>query len=69
MAWLPSSILADEGIGEDDELSGDRDEDDFWGFSTGCEALMEGLHFGIEAAGAERGEIENAAHGWASAPR
>src|SRR5580658_5925512 len=71
MVWhaqLPGSIFADECVGEDNELSGDGDESEFWRFSSGPETLIEGLHISVKACGAEGCEIEDAAHGWASAP-
>src|ERR1700738_252034 len=67
-AHLPSSILADQGICEDRELSSDGDKGDFRWLSAGPETPVEGLHVGIEASGAEGCEIENTAHGRSSAP-
>src|SRR5580700_5936784 len=67
-SWLPVSVFGDESICEDDELSGNGDQGDLWRFSMLSQALVEGLHVGIKARGAERGEIEDAAHDGASAP-
>src|SRR3974390_2190001 len=70
MLWglrLPHAILADQGVGEDDELAGDGDEGGLWRFAGGSQALVEGAHIGIEARGAEGGEIEDAAHAGAAA--
>ena len=67
-AQLPGSIFADEGVGKDDELSGDGDKGGFWRFSSCCETLIEGPHIDIEPSGAKGGKIKDAAHGRASTP-
>src|SRR6266511_4602928 len=45
MFWrlrLPHSILGDQGVGEDEEFSGDCDDGDLWGLSADCQTLIEG---------------------------
>src|SRR5262249_24343874 len=71
MFWrlrVPHSILADQGVCEDDELSGHRDESDLGGFPAGFEALVERLHVGVEARGRYGRKIEDATDTGASAP-
>src|SRR5262249_25205345 len=57
--WLPSSILADQRVCKDDELASNGDDGGLWGLSGGSQALVEGVHIGIEAGSRERGEIGN----------
>ena len=64
---LPSSVLGDEEVGEDGELSGDGDEGELGGLSVGAQASVEGSDIGVVAGGGEGGEIEHAAHRGAAA--
>src|SRR5438105_3173097 len=43
----PDSVLADEGIGEDGELSGDGDDDELWGFSGSGHPKVESFHVSV----------------------
>src|SRR5260370_20316596 len=71
MFWrlmLPSSVFVDQGISEDDELSGDRDEGNLCGFSALCQAEIEGFHIGIDASSRHGSEVEDPAHTRPTAP-
>jgi len=48
--WLPHSIVADQGVGEYDELAGDGDDRGLGRFAGGSQPLVEGAHVGVEAA-------------------
>ena len=61
------SLVADEGVGEDEELSHDCDDGDFWGFTGRDHGLVFGLEFRVEADGAEGWHIEGASGSRASA--
>src|SRR5262245_10128705 len=70
MFWrlrLPSSILGDQRVCKDDELARDGDDGGLWGFADGSQALVEGMHIGIEAGSREGGEIEDGSYARASA--
>src|SRR5688572_24660437 len=64
---LPGSILADERIGEDDELAGNRDEGGLGRFASGSQPLVEGADVGIKPGCREGGEIEGPSQAWAPA--
>src|SRR5262249_8591686 len=71
MFWrlrLPHSILADQGVCEDDEFSGDGDESDLGRLSAGCETLIEGLQVGVEARRRECGQIQDTPDAGTTAP-
>jgi hypothetical protein len=51
--FLPGSVFGDEGIGEDDELSRDRDESDLGFFAIVPQALVKRLQSGVAATGGE----------------
>jgi hypothetical protein len=65
---LPLSVLADERVCENDELSHDGGERDFGLFAVCDEAVVEGLERGVEAGGGDRGHIERAPRTWARPP-
>ena len=65
---LPQSILADEGVGEGDELSHDGGEGDFGLLSVAEKAYVEGLQVGIEAGCGEGGHVDAGAQAGAPAP-
>src|SRR5690349_19373861 len=65
---LPESVLDDEGIGEDDELAGHRDDGDLGGLAVSDKAIEEGFHIGIEAGCRDGGEIQNAPHVGSATP-
>src|SRR6202521_2914997 len=56
---LPETIGADEGVGEDNELTGDGDESLLFGLSVCGQALEESLHGLIEALGGDGSQIED----------
>ena len=58
---LPDAIVADEDVGEDDELAHDGDERDLCGLPLGAEAIVDGLEVGVEARGRERRQVKGAA--------
>jgi hypothetical protein len=69
MTWrlvLPKAVLADEGVCENEELSGDGHEGDLVRPPCGSEPLIKSLHWRIAAFGAERAEIQNTARRGAS---
>src|ERR1700674_5577268 len=57
--FLPETIGADEGVGEDNELAGDGDESLLFGLSVCGQALEESLHGLIEALGGDGSQIED----------
>src|SRR5438105_6561799 len=65
---LPHSAFADEDVGEHDELSGDGNDGELGGFSSGDEATEEGFHIGVKAGGGDGGEIEDAPYVGLAAP-
>src|SRR5579885_3270678 len=66
--WGPGGGALDDGIGEDDELSGAGDEGEFVGFAAGGEAAVEGDKGGVPAeGGGQGGGIEGAAQALAAA--
>ena len=64
---LPESILTDEGIGENCELSHDGGDGDFGLFSAGDETVVEGFQVRIVPSGAV-GWHMRAARTWARPP-
>lgn len=65
--WLPETVLADEGVGQNQQLAHDGDEGDLGLFSGGAQASIEGSEVVIAAAGGERGHVEDAPHRGAAA--
>ena len=47
MIWLPQPILADQGVGEDEQFSHDCGYGDLRQFSFGDEAIVECFHIGV----------------------
>src|ERR1700690_4301718 len=67
-SFLPGSVLGDEGIGEDDKLSRDRDESDLGFFATLPQASVKRLQSGVPLTSADGGEVEHSAEGGATSP-
>ena len=55
---MPFSVLSDEGIGEDDELSCDGNVGELCGFSFSDQVVVASFHGGVESGGADGCEIE-----------
>ena len=63
----PCAVVADEGVGEDEELSHDGGEGELEGLSLGAEPVVGGLEVGIASDGGESGHVDGAAQGGAPA--
>ena len=59
--WGPGAAVAQEGVGEDQELAHDRGERDLGCFAGGAQSLVLGLNHGVEADGNERRHVERLA--------
>ena len=55
-----------DGVEDDEELSGDCDEGDFWGFSGFDHGLIGGLEAGAGSSSSESGHVESVAHALSS---
>src|SRR5262249_59272817 len=64
---LPRRLIADDGVEDGEELSGDGDAGDDPGLAGVDEPLSEGAQCGIEATCGQSAEIQHAAHAAASA--
>jgi hypothetical protein len=65
--WLPETVLADEGVGQNQQLAHDRGEGDLGLFAGGAQASIEGSKVVIAAAGGEGGHVEDGPHRGAAA--
>ena len=63
---LPGAVVANEDVGEDDELAHDRDEGDLGGFSGGPHGLVVGPEVWVVAGCDEGAHVESGAHAGAS---
>lgn len=67
MTGLPDSVLGDEGVCENEELSHDCGEGDLGLFSACDHAIVEDLELWIASGGGEGGHVEGAPQIWAPA--
>src|ERR1700722_12963163 len=61
------SLITDEGVGEDEELSHDRHDGDLGGFSGFDHGLVFGFEFRVASDGVEGGHVESLSGSWAPA--
>ena len=66
--FLPSSILGNKGVGEDDELSGDCDESDLGFFAILHQPIVKWLERGVPLLGTDGGEIKHSSHRCPTSP-
>ena len=62
MFMRPIAIFADQGIGEQDELSHNGGQSNLGGFSGGAQAAVEGLEIGVATDSGDGRHVKRASH-------